>query len=104
MGEEMLYGVHAVVGALRNKQRRVSRVLVDERRRDAPARQIATLTGQRGIPVETVSRAELNRASDIPGIKGWPLSSNRWNTVRLETCVKASKPPRALRQFWSLMA
>ena len=61
MGEEMLYGVHAVVGALRNKQRRVSRVLVDERRRDAPARQIATLTGQRGISVETVSRAELNR-------------------------------------------
>ena len=61
MGEEMLYGVHAVVGALRNRQRRVSRVLVDERRRDAPARQITTLTGQRGITVETVSRAELNR-------------------------------------------
>jgi len=62
MAEEMLYGVHAVVGALQNKRRRVSRVLVDERRRDAPVRQITTLTDQRGIAVETVSRAELNRA------------------------------------------
>ena len=62
MAEEMLYGVHAVIGALRNERRRVSRVLVDERRRDAPARQITTLTDQRGIAVETVSRTELNRA------------------------------------------
>jgi 23S rRNA (guanosine2251-2'-O)-methyltransferase len=61
MGEEMLYGVHAVVGALRNERRRVSKVLVDERRRDAPAQQIKTLTDQRGISVETVSRAQLNR-------------------------------------------
>ena len=62
MGEEMLYGVHAVVGALRNTRRRVSRVLVDERRRDAPTRRITALTDERGISVETVSRAELNRA------------------------------------------
>ena len=61
MAEEMLYGVHAVVGALRNKQRRVSRVLVDERRRDAPTRQVMTLADRRGIAVETVGRADLNR-------------------------------------------
>ena len=61
MGEELLYGVHAVTGALKNKRRRVSKVLLDERRRDAPARQIMTLSGERGVSVETVSRAELSR-------------------------------------------
>lgn len=61
MGEDMLYGVHAVVGALKNKGRRVSKVLVDERRRDAPARQVVALAGQRGIVVENVKRTELNR-------------------------------------------
>ena len=62
MGEDMVYGVHAVTGALKNKSRRVSKVLVDDRRRDAPAREIMTLGGRRGIAVEKVSRAELSRA------------------------------------------
>ena len=61
MGEEILYGVHAVGGALQNKRRRVSKVLMDERRRDAPIRRIMTLADQRGVAVEIVSRAELNR-------------------------------------------
>lgn len=61
MREEVVCGVHAVVGALKNNRRRVSKVLVDERRRDAPARQVAALAGQRGVAVESLSRAELNR-------------------------------------------
>lgn len=61
MREEVVYGVHAVVGALKNQGRRLSKVLVDARRRDAPARQVTALAGQRGIAVESVSRAELNR-------------------------------------------
>lgn len=62
MDEQLLYGVHAVIAALQSRKRRVSKVLLDERRRDAAARQVVTLTGQRGIPVETVTRAALNRA------------------------------------------
>lgn len=61
MAEETLYGIHAVIGALMNERRRVSKVLVDERRRDGAAREVMTLTGQRGIALETVSRTQLNR-------------------------------------------
>lgn len=62
VGEEVLYGVHAVIGALQNRRRRVSKVIVDERRRDAPIRQIMALTGQRGVAVENATRADLNRS------------------------------------------
>ena len=62
MGEDMVYGVHAVTAALKSKRRRVSRVLLDEHRSDAPAREILALSGRRGIAVESVGRTELNRA------------------------------------------
>ena len=62
MGEEKLYGVHAVVEALKNPKRRVWKVLVDERRRDGAAQQVVALSEQGGIPVETLNRAQLNRA------------------------------------------
>lgn len=60
MAEETLYGFHAVIGALKNEQRRVSKIVVDERRRGGAVQQILALTAQRGITLELVNRAQLN--------------------------------------------
>lgn len=61
MAEEILYGIHAVIGSLQNEQRRVAKILVDERRRDGAARQVMTLAEQRGITLALVNRVQLNR-------------------------------------------
>ena len=61
MAGETLYGIHAVIGSLKNAQRHVSKVLVDKRRHDGAARQIMTLAEQRGITLEPVNRTQLNR-------------------------------------------
>lgn len=61
MAEETLYGIHVVIGALKNRRRRVSKVWIDGRRRDGATRQIMALTEQQGITVETVGRTQLNR-------------------------------------------
>ncbi len=60
MAEETLYGFHAVIGALKNEQRHVSKVVVDERRRGDAVHQILALTEQRGIALELANRAQLN--------------------------------------------
>ena len=62
MAEETLYGVHAVVGALKNKQRHVLKILIDERRRGGAVQQVMTLAQQRDVILETVDRTQLNRA------------------------------------------
>lgn len=62
MSEETLYGIHAVIGALKNEQRHVSKILVDERRHDDAVQKIITLAEQRGITLEAVNRAQLNRS------------------------------------------
>ena len=62
MAEETLYGIHAVIGALKNEQRHVSKILVDVRRHDAAVQKIMTLAEQRGITLEAVNRAQLNRS------------------------------------------
>jgi 23S rRNA (guanosine2251-2'-O)-methyltransferase len=61
MNIEKLYGVHAVLAALEGQQRRVHKVLVDQQRRGPAAERIARLAAQRGIPVETVAGAQLQR-------------------------------------------
>ena len=62
MAEETLYGIHAVIGALKNEQRHVSKILVDVRRHDAAVQKIMTLAERRGITLEAVNRAQLNRS------------------------------------------
>ena len=62
MAEETLYGIHAVTGALKNERRHVSKILVDARRHDAAVQKIMTLAEQRGITLEAVNRAQLNRS------------------------------------------
>lgn len=59
MREEKLYSVHAVTAALRGRRRRIEKVCVDGRRRDAVIQAIIDLAAQRGIPVETVTSAQL---------------------------------------------
>lgn len=61
MAEEILYGVHAVIGSLKSEQRQLSKILIDERRYDGAAQQIITLAEQRGVALESVKRAQLNR-------------------------------------------
>ena len=61
MAEETLYGIHAVIGALKNRRRRISKILVDEHRQDGAAQQIMTLAERCGITLEPVNRAQLNR-------------------------------------------
>ncbi len=61
MAKETLYGIHAVIGVLNNKRRRVSKILVDEHRQDGAAQQIMTLAQRCGIILEPVNRAHLNR-------------------------------------------
>ena len=60
MAEETLYGIHAVIGALKNERRHVSRILVDARRHDDAVQKIMTLAERRGIPLEAVNRTQLN--------------------------------------------
>ena len=61
MAVETLYGIHVVIGCLKNEQRRVSKILVDEHRHDGATQQITTLAEQLGIALERVRRAQLNR-------------------------------------------
>ena len=61
MTEETLYGFHAVIGALKNGQRHVSKIVIDEHRRGGAVRQILALTQQRGITLEFANRAQLNQ-------------------------------------------
>jgi 23S rRNA (guanosine2251-2'-O)-methyltransferase len=61
MGEEKLYSVHAVTAALEGRRRRIEKVCVDGRRRDAVIQAIVDLAAQRGIPVEIVTSAQLQR-------------------------------------------
>ena len=61
MTEETLYGFHAVIGALKNEQRRVSKIVIDEHRRGSAVRQVLTLAQQRGIALEFANRAVLNQ-------------------------------------------
>lgn len=61
MAEEILYGIHAVIGSLKSEQRHISKILVDARRHDGAAQQIITLAEQRGIALEHVRRVHLNR-------------------------------------------
>ena len=61
MTEETLYGFHAVIGALKNRQRHVSKIVIDEYRRGSAVRQVLTLARQRGITLEFADRAILNQ-------------------------------------------
>ena len=61
MAEETLYGVHAVIGALKNRRRRVLKILVDEHRQCGALQQIMKLAEQCGISPESVNRVHLNR-------------------------------------------
>jgi 23S rRNA (guanosine2251-2'-O)-methyltransferase len=61
MSREKLYGVHPVMEALGGERRRIAKVWLDAQRHGPDARLIATLAAQRGIPVETVTGAQLRR-------------------------------------------
>jgi 23S rRNA (guanosine2251-2'-O)-methyltransferase len=61
MQEEKLYSIHAVTAALKERRRRIGKVCVDGRRRDAGIQTIVDLAAQRGIPVEIVTSAQLQR-------------------------------------------
>ena len=61
MTEEILYGFHAVIAALKNEQRHVSKIVIDEHRRGSVVRQVLTLAQQRGIALEFANRAILNQ-------------------------------------------
>ena len=60
MREEKLYSVHAVIAALERRRRRIGKVCVDGRRRDAVIQAIVDLAAQRDIPVEVVTSAQLH--------------------------------------------
>lgn len=99
MGEETLYGVHAVVGALKNGRRKVSKVFVDERRHDVPVRRIMTLAERRGIPVETVNRAQLNRVlghSRHQGVAALVESLAYGSPTEMQAEIEASASSRTL--------
>ena len=61
MAVETLYGIHAVIGSLKNEQRRVSKILIDAHRHDDAAQQVTALAEQLGITLEPVNRTQLNR-------------------------------------------
>ena len=61
MTGETLYGFHAVIGALKNERRHVSKIVIDEHRRGSAVRQVLTLAQQRGTALEFASRAILNQ-------------------------------------------
>jgi 23S rRNA (guanosine2251-2'-O)-methyltransferase len=61
MSLEKLYGVHAVLAALEGQQRRICKVLLEQRRHGSAAERIMILAGRRGIPVETVTGVQLQR-------------------------------------------
>lgn len=61
MTQETLYGFHAIIGALKNEQRHVSKIIIDEHRRGSAVRQVLTLAQQRGIALEFANRAILSR-------------------------------------------
>jgi 23S rRNA (guanosine2251-2'-O)-methyltransferase len=60
MKEEKLYGIHPVVEALSGGRRQVGKLLLGGRRRDAETQRITALAAARGVPVETVSMAQLD--------------------------------------------
>jgi len=87
MAEETIYGIHAVIGALKNERRHVSRILVDARRHDDAVQKIMTLAERRGIPLEAVNRAQLNRSLGHPRHQGVaalvePLAYGSFRQVR----------------------
>lgn len=61
MSEEKLYGIHPVLEAMAGRRRRIDKVLLDRRRRGSGSQRIAALAAERGIPVETVNGAQLDR-------------------------------------------
>ena len=87
MSEETIYGIHAVIGALKNERRHVLRILVDARRHDDAVQKIMTLAERRGIPLEAVNRAQLNRSLGHPRHQGVaalvePLAYGSFRQVR----------------------
>lgn len=99
MAEETLYGIHAVIAALKNERRQVLRILVDARRHDDAVQKIMILAERRGIPLEAVNRAQLNRSLGHPRHQGvaavvGPLEYGSFRQVRERVEVIAG--PRTL--------
>ncbi len=61
MKEESLYGIHPVLEALSERRRQVGKILLGARRRGAETQRIMALAAERGVPIETVSVAQLDR-------------------------------------------
>ena len=59
--EEKLYGVHPVLAALEGQRRRITKLVLDERRQGVEAQHIAALARQQGIPLEFVDGTRLHR-------------------------------------------
>lgn len=61
MQEEKLYGIHPVLEALSEQRRQVGKILLAEHRRGAETQRITALAAARGVPIETVKVAQLDR-------------------------------------------
>lgn len=61
MKEEKLYGIHPVLEALSEQRRQVGKIWLSAQRRDVETQRIITLAAARGVPVETVKAAQLDR-------------------------------------------
>ena len=62
--EEIVFGLHAVEALLQRNPRRVRRLLIDSRRRDARIEKIEKLAKENGIRPELANRGELDRRSN----------------------------------------
>jgi 23S rRNA (guanosine2251-2'-O)-methyltransferase len=60
MKEEKLYGIHPVEEALSEHRRQVGKILLGTRRHAAETQRITALAAVRGVPIETVSMAQLD--------------------------------------------
>src|SRR5688500_8601400 len=61
---ELIFGIHAVLSALRHDPENIRELRVDRGRQDARMRELRALAARLGIPVREVDTAALNRQAN----------------------------------------